>query len=825
MQTPYLLLPLGILTILLYLVSHLLVRLNIWSRSSHRKLWNVVLLFVFLSTAVLGLLLAIQINYKLEWKTVNELLKWHVDLGIALSFVAVFHLIWNFSYYVNLFRKKSAPYKKETLKNIAISKIDIRNIRVLIFLSGFTSTVIQVLMIREITTIFQGNEFMMGWTLGIWMLLTGTGAFLGRNYNVSKTDISLLRRILISVSGITPVLIILLNLLKNVIFLPGTLISPLSFLFLCLLILTPICLLTGFMFSLFVRFQSSEKKSFISVYALEALGSIVGGIIVSFLFINWLTILQSLFILILIIIIAIYLLFKVNAIIIPISVVSLLTIILFISPLENKIRSGIFLDQNILENKETFFGNITVTENAGEYNFFNNGSLIFSSDNFILREEYTHYALLQHRNAEKVLVVSGGVSGIANEVLKYHSVKAIHCIEINPKLISMGKKYKLLPKDPVVSFIYGDVKRYITKTNVKYDAVIMAVPDPSSLQINRYYTNEFLTELKKHLNENAVIIYGISSTGNYLGDAQANKLAVLINTLKIHFRFVDLLPGEKDYLLASNTELSLSISSLYTSNDIENIYVNSDYIDDTSIKMRNELILEGLPENEAINTNDRPIPVFFDTLRFISQFYTDQKIIVYLPLLLLLIPLFFMKPESTGMYAAGFSGASVEILLIFAFQIIYGYVYSAIGLIVAIFMAGLTTGSLLGYQWKISRIHLPLLQVCLIIFLMILPFLIDIFDQQVRTALLWPLFILITFLPSTLIGYFFVVASSLQSADISKSAPAVYAADLIGSSLGIIVTTILLVPLLGVTYTCYVLAAFNLVVAAFYIIRRIFLHT
>ncbi len=820
MQTPYLFLPIGILTILLYLFSHVLVRLDVWSKSSHRKLWNVILLVTFLVTAVIGLLLVIQINYKLEWKALDTLLTWHVDVGIALSFVATFHLIWNFSYYLNLFKRKPVNRKRESEK-AGFPETENRDIRMLVFLSGFVSTIVQILLIREITTVFQGNEFMMGWTLGIWMLLTGAGAYLGRNYNTSEKSLHLLiRNVLVLICILPPLLIVILNLSKNAIFPPGMLVSPLSFLLLCLLLLAPICLLSGFLFSLFICYQKSENKGFIRVYALETTGSIVGGIVVSFLFINWLTILQSFVILLFILCLVLYILYRRKINLMLLTIAAAVLFVLFSSPLENKIKSSLFLNQTILESKETFYGNITVTENGDEYNFFSNGSLIFSSGNYVLREEYVHYALLQCEQPEHVLLFSGGISGMADEVLKYPSVESVDCIELNPKLIALGLKYKLLPEDSRVHIVYGDGKRFISNTETKYDAVIMAIPDPSSLQINRYYTTEFLAELKEQLKPEAVVLYGVSSTGNYVSETQANKLAVLINTLKQHFLTVEILPGEKDYLLASDSPLSLSISSLYSLRPIENIYVNSDYIDDASILSRSKLISQNLSKIQAVNTNNHPLPVFFDTMRFVSQFYAKNKGVIYFPLFLLLLPLFFMKPESTGMYTAGISGASIEILLIFSFQIIYGYVYSALGLIVAIFMGGLATGSLLGYRLKTAKVHFPLIQLCLMLFLIILPFLLKLFDHKANPFVLWPVFVLITFIPSVLVGYLYVVASSLHTTDPAKSAPVVYAADLLGSSLGIIATTILLVPLMGIRSSCYLLAALNLLAALYYLIRK-----
>lgn len=819
MQTPYLLIPLGLLCVLLYLLSDALVRLGVWKKTVHRKLWNVVLLITFLVTAVLGLLLVIQINYKLEWEIVDKLLKWHVDVGIALSFVATFHLIWHFSYYLNMFKNKTQSEKQE----ITDSKqpgIEKSHLRMLIILSGFIAPVIQVLMMREITTVFEGNEFMMGWTLGIWMMLTGTGAFLGRNIKMRSINRILISNSITIVTVLSLLLMILLVLFKSTVFPPGILISPLKFLIACLLILSPPCLLTGIIFSMFVRIQLSEQKGFISVYALEALGSIAGGIAVSFLLIRWLTIFQSLSLLLLVVSTILFAWHRDKILLLPLCTSIILTALFAFTSLEYAIRSRLFPNQHMLESKETLYGNITVTENAGEYNFFSNGSLIFSSENFILREEYAHYALLQRPDVKKVLIISGGISGIASEVLKYPEVETVDCIELNPDLIRLGERYKLLAEDNRIHFIYADGKRFIQNAVSKYDAVIMAVPDPSSLQVNRYYTDEFLTDLKLRLNDKAIVMYGISSTGNYLSNVQAAKLTVLINTLKKHFLRVEIIPGEKDYLLASDSSLSLDITSLYSTAGIENSWVNNDYIDDASIVMRNDFIKQGLPENGDINTNDRSIPVYYDSLRFLSLFYSGRKNVTYLPLLLLLLPLFFMKPESSGMYVAGFSGASVEIILIFAFQVIYGYVYSAIGVIVAAFMAGLTLGSLLGYKWKIKSIHSPALQVVLMLFLIALPLLLKLFSRLDSTWILWSFYMLATLIPALLIGFFFVVSSVLHSSDAGKAVPVIYASDLLGSSLGIIVTTILLVPLLGISRVCYLLAILNLVSMLYYAIRR-----
>src|SRR5208283_281452 len=95
MNTPYLLIQIGVLTFILYLSSWLLVGLEIISKALFRKLWNSFLLITFLITGILGILLTIQINYKLEWPVVKTLLNWHVNFGIALCLIGTCHLLWH----------------------------------------------------------------------------------------------------------------------------------------------------------------------------------------------------------------------------------------------------------------------------------------------------------------------------------------------------------------------------------------------------------------------------------------------------------------------------------------------------------------------------------------------------------------------------------------------------------------------------------------------------------------------------------------------------------------------------------------------------------
>ena len=65
------------------------------------------------------------------------------------------------------------------------------------------------------------------------------------------------------------------------------------------------------------------------------------------------------------------------------------------------------------------YGSLVVTKSGGQLNFIENGAPLFSTENAEKVEETVHYAMAQRPHAVNVLLVSGGVSGTLQELLKY----------------------------------------------------------------------------------------------------------------------------------------------------------------------------------------------------------------------------------------------------------------------------------------------------------------------------------------------------------------------------------------------------------------------
>jgi spermidine synthase len=818
MHSPYHLIPVTTIVLAGYFITFMLARTGIIRQTEHRKIWNTILLAAFLVTAIPGLLLVIRINYKLEWSFLDNLMKWHVDAGIALSLVAFFHALWHVSYYTGLFRKPVSQLTMLSEPAGAFTRLNPGKLVLPLLALGFFGIAAQVLLIREITTVFQGNEIMIAWTLGIWMFLTGLGSWFGKSW--TKQVQNLISGMMVLLGYLPVVMVLFMNLTRNLFFLPGELVNPVWYLLIVTFLLAPVCLCSGFMFSLLVKVQEPDEKMFIRVYSLEAAGSVAGGIMVSFLMIRWFSIMESLLLTALIIHLIILAYRKNTRIAVSCGLLLMVFIFYTILPSDMWLKSLIFKNQEVVATKETPFGNITVSRNGDEYNFYENGSLLFSTGDLVLNEEYVHYAMLQHDHPEDVLLISGGLAGMAEEVLKYPDVRTLDYIELNPGIIRMAEPFKPVPADRRISVVEGDGRKFISHINKRYDVVILAIPDPSSLQINRYYTVDFFRLLKKRMKENAIVLLGISPAGNYLSPTQAAIESTMYRSFTSSFENIVLIPGERDYFIASDAPLSGKPGELVLRRGIQASYVNPDYLDDQAIVDRSRQIIEKISNSGKINSDNQPVPVFYHTLQYLSRFAGRNPGLLLLPLLLFLLPPFLMKPASAGMYVTGLTASSVEILLIFWFQTAFGNLYAAIGIIFAIFMGGLALGSAAATRLAAGKGWHIWIQLLLGLYVLLLPFLWSIKGLAQPGFLAWAVFITVLLVPAFLTGAQYVATTLSFASERGHAASTIYASDLWGSSLGTILTTFFLLPLAGVTTGCLIVAGLNGLIALYMSLRK-----
>jgi hypothetical protein len=155
----------------LYIISFSFYRTGFYSQAFHRKLWNLILALAFLFTALAGIFLALQVSYKWNIPIIKTILRYHVEAGIALALSGIFHFLWHLSYFLKIFSSQGRePVRVKTMP----AKFSI--IRQNLFVTGFLSTSVQFLLMREIMNIAGGYEIITGVLFGSWLIASAAGA-------------------------------------------------------------------------------------------------------------------------------------------------------------------------------------------------------------------------------------------------------------------------------------------------------------------------------------------------------------------------------------------------------------------------------------------------------------------------------------------------------------------------------------------------------------------------------------------------------------------------------------------------------------------------
>jgi spermidine synthase len=141
--------------------------------------------------------------------------------------------------------------------------------------------------------------------------------------------------------------------------------------------------------------------------------------------------------------------------------------------------------------------------------------------------------------------------------------------------------------------------------------------------------------------------------------------------------------------------------------------------------------------------------------------------------------------------AMGFTLIGLEMLLLLAFQAIYGYVYQQLAVIIAAFMAGMALGSWLALARGRSG-TCPTMRT--LVYLQVGAAIAPLLLYAVLEAVTPVLFPVLALLCGMLGGYEFPVASRIFS---GRNPGTLYALDLAGSCLGAVLFSVYLIPVFG----------------------------
>jgi spermidine synthase len=171
--------------------------------------------------------------------------------------------------------------------------------------------------------------------------------------------------------------------------------------------------------------------------------------------------------------------------------------------------------------------------------------------------------------------------------------------------------------------------------------------------------------------------------------------------------------------------------------------------------------------------------------------------------------------------STGFTGMAADLIVIFAFQTLYGYVYHWIGLLITAFMAGLSLGGLLVTRrlegMMRERASLLKLELALVLYWVLLPIALSTLYARVTHSLVFTaiqgILLFLNAVAGFLVGAQFPLANRMWLKGrevVGGTAGVLYACDLVGAFLGSILVSVVLIPVLGILETCLLAAVLKL---------------
>ncbi|MBI5396705.1 MAG: fused MFS/spermidine synthase [Verrucomicrobia bacterium] len=708
----------------------------------------------------------------------------------------------------------------------APNHVDRRLVLAAIAALGVASVMTQLALMRELLGAFSGNEITLGVTLGNWLLLTGLGSWLGRGTGRLREPVPWLAGGLIAVAALPLAQVFLLRALRNVVFLRGSTVGVTETVLGSLVLLAPFCIVSGWLLTLacVILGQREGATGIGRVYVADSAGSIAGGALFSFVMVRLLDHLAILYApALLSLAVAAVIAWRIGSkrLVVAASAFAVaISAAAFLADADAVSTALQFPHQKIVFRQNSPYGKLVVTESPGQFNFIENGVPFVSTHNVGQVEETVHYAMIQRPEARRVLLVGGGISGTAREILKY-GVAEVTYVELDPLIIAAGRRF--LPDalaDARIRVVQSDGRLFIKQTAERFDVVIVDAPDPSTSQINRFYTAEFFAEAKRALATGGVLSFGLGRYENYVSPELGRLLASAHATLRRSFANVLMIPGGRVFFLASDGPLHADIAARIAQRGVPTRLVKAAYLDAMLTPDRMADLARAVAQPAAVNTDFNPALYLYHLRHWASQFRVRFGWLGWLLVAALAIYMARLRPASLAIFASGFAGSALEVVLLLGFQAMCGSLYQQIGVIVTMFMAGLAAGAWLANRRSgASSRGLALLAFVIASFAALLPLALTTLGGASVTAT-QAVVALLTFALAALVGMEFPLASRAQFEGAAATASRLYTADFVGAFLGALLPSVVLIPLIGVTAVCWLTAGLNAAAGVVILLRK-----
>jgi len=745
---------------------------------------------------------------------------------------------------------------------------------------GFVGMTAQILVMREFVAACYGNELSFAVVLGSWLFWAALGSWVFSRLAARASSESIAPAVVVALVGFLVVAALIAARLLRVIWgIPAGAVIPFDLVMLSALgLLAPLCFLVGGLFCLVCRLAAAERAGESGpgevgrVYVAEAVGAALGGAVFSFLLVRISLPIQTAFLLTSggCALAALALPSRKRTsrgALLVLTVIGIAASIFAGRRLDFFLRGRAVEGYRLVDSGDSIYGRVSVLRRRKLAHIYVDGMLSATRPNLKAAEEAMLWPFLQNPEADRVLLIGGGTEGVIEAFLKNPLFKGtIDYVELDPLVIRMAEKH--FPdlhelEAEGVTVLYGDGRLALRRAAKRYDLILLGLPEPRNAQINRFYTAEFFREAAAGLTRKGLLVFRVPSKRVSYPPELRRYLRCLDRTLREAFAHVLAAPSEQSVMF-----FAASSKGAVTS-DAEQLIGRLLELMDRGYALKSvtppeieaafgpayqhlknlEEILEA-PGPVRVNRDFHPACYFYDFVWWSLRQQTHEEhqspggswlkqlletfdgvplwgmllgVLVaggLAALLQRLIPRGDRMAVPLVIATTGFAEITMEILCLVGFQVMYGFVYQTLGLILAAFMLGLVVGGGKmthrirrggGSFGQFTRIQIAVLLYPLA--------LVGAFEVLSRVSLLrnshWAAGVItcgLAFLAGFVGGLQFPLAARLHSrrGQAVRSAGWLYGADLLGSCFGALVVATLLIPVFGIRGTALTVAALGL---------------
>lgn len=728
-------------------------------------------------------------------------------------------------------------------------------LKLIFILIGFSGHTAQILLLRELLIVFSGNEFSIGIILSSWLLIEAIGSYLSGK--LIQKDKNIIRSFILLGSLFFlffPLSIFLIRIIKIILGISiGEGLGFIEMVYSSFILLFPASFIHGAQFpyscKVYYQFTNKDVTCINNAYVFITFGVVLSGFFLTYFMIPYF---NSFKIVSIIGLIAIFtlIIFLFNQKVSSAGSLSIFLFFLILFYLYLFLNGAEVLqwlsirkqwkNQKILEYKNSIYSNICVVKYENQYTFFVDGmpKIITPIPDIMFVEEFVHIPLLLHPSPKKILTIGGAVGGIINEVLKHPTVEEVSYVEQDPTLLELIQKYptELTEKElknEKVKIHYLDGRFFIRQTKEKYDIILSGISNPSDLQSNRFFTEEFFKLIKEKLTEKGIFVLTLPGSLTYLSEELKKLNKVIYDTLKEVFKEVVVLPGDGvNIFLVSDTPDILVLSKEILVSKVKQRKIKAATLLPRHIEYKTNpyfrkwylTMISEIPFKK--NTDFKPTALFFslshwnslfspylrkffdffETLNFLKLFSVIAAIFIVFILFFHKKLSFFSIPFSIT--TSGFVGMVFDVSMILAFQSIYGYIYLWIGLLVSFYMLGSACGAYISSQKFSKRKDFVLLELFILFFCIFLILIVGLInyclEKDINFEIFKWIFLFINFTGGFLVGAEFPLGARIYLNTInsfSKTAGLINACDLFGGFVGGLIASIIFFPIFGIFNT------------------------